>query len=1201
MRRRVRRFFTWVALLVMVTLIAGYWFVTDRARVRGFVEQQLSRELGARVTVGDARLSIFEGLRLDDVRVSAGVDDVPPIFEAKRLHISYDPRLLLQGKVGAERVVAVEPWFRLVEDLDRKRWNFQLLDRRGAMTPSPRASNDNSVLRLPEVLVRNARFDYAQIANGHESDVSTLHLEGQFTPDASGLYRFRVQSRGGAERAFPVAEGWLKSDGSAVHLTVNDVEFIDEIKTILPAQVRRYWDAHQLAGRLDELRLDLFRKPDRSAGYRVAADFRDVNLTVPPTTWMGPGDKARVQRWQDAYTRLGSPTLGGSAVAASIVNSMTPAPLRLEHVDARFVFTDEQVRIEKLLAYVEGNALLFSGTIEGYSAEAAMDLRVQSPPNQRLVMKESPTFVAAMPWPVQEIYYRFRPVGTADLHLQVTRAAGAEYPTLRGELNVRDANFVFDRFPYPVGRATGKFRFGNDPITKREMLEIVSVTGRGPEGGPNADAQLEVHGTISPLDETAGADISVVGKNVRAERRLIESLPPLTRKAVLNFDAHQTGTLPSFRGDFGCDVHRAVGLGQPWLITTRLDLADGSGVFKGFPYPLSGVSGSLKIYEDHVDIQSVKAPAGGGTLELNGAINWIRRNPVTDEPIVQPDLTIRTRGVAIDDKLLGAMPPSRRAFLKRLGLGGLLDIDGRIEASAPDSEEPAVDLKAKLTNGFARPPAVRVAIDDLRASVRIKGERADVDSFTGTLAGAAVTGTATAEQKGDDARVSAEAQIAGLRVEAAPLVALPPDAAKAIRSLHAKGDIDVTVRYGGDTDYEVAVRPRQLTVTPEVLPLRIDKLAGRIVVTPANVRLEKVTGRYGDAAVSLDGRIDPASGDAEVALAARDLKVDAAFSKALPAVLQNVVSTLGLSGPIAIDCPKLVLKQPTTRPVAPSRTNFESTLWLQKGAMDVSADVRDIVGRVNLTGEVVGDTLTRLDGRANVDDMTFAGRPVSRVSATLAKRPGEDLLRITGLSARVAGGQVGGQIETMLDRRDPRFALDLRVRGARVAELTGDPKGAVDTTLNGSLAMEGRWDDPASRRGRGDLLAEGKEMVKIPVVFGLMQVANLTVPSREPIKQAAVRYSVEGQRIRLDQIDLRSTQSVMAGDGMIDFAARSVDINLALADSAADAFPLFGDLIKNTRQDLLRIRLRGTLTGDATRGQAFNIFNSTVDEVKDGK
>ncbi|MGC4031447.1 MAG: hypothetical protein QM754_06885 [Tepidisphaeraceae bacterium] len=318
MIRRLRRLITLLALIVMVTLIGGYAFVTDRARVRKFAEDRLSRELGAKVTIGDARLSIFEGLRLTDLRIAANAPNAKPIFEAKQLVVSYDPRALLKGRVAADRIVAVEPKVRLIEDLDERRWNFQLLENRRPAGGALRGSDSAGLPALPEILVRNARFDYAQIENGRETDVGTLHLEGAFTPDATGRYRFRVQSRGGAEHAFPVAEGSVKSDGSAVHLVVNDVEFVDEIKSILPANVRRYWQEHQLAGRLDEVAIDLFRKPDGHAGYRVTTDCAGVSLIIPPTRWMGPNDQAQVKSWKDAYAgaRLADARqLGGRAVA----------------------------------------------------------------------------------------------------------------------------------------------------------------------------------------------------------------------------------------------------------------------------------------------------------------------------------------------------------------------------------------------------------------------------------------------------------------------------------------------------------------------------------------------------------------------------------------------------------------------------------------------------------------------------------------------------------------------------------------------------------------------------------------------------------------------------------------------------------------------------------------------------------------------
>src|SRR5688572_14976043 len=74
-RQRSLRRHVWmvVLLITLCTIIWAYWTITDSNRVRDMAESTLSRLVGGRVEVGSATLSIFEGLRLRDVRVY--VDD----------------------------------------------------------------------------------------------------------------------------------------------------------------------------------------------------------------------------------------------------------------------------------------------------------------------------------------------------------------------------------------------------------------------------------------------------------------------------------------------------------------------------------------------------------------------------------------------------------------------------------------------------------------------------------------------------------------------------------------------------------------------------------------------------------------------------------------------------------------------------------------------------------------------------------------------------------------------------------------------------------------------------------------------------------------------------------------------------------------------------------------------------------------------
>src|SRR4051794_6487275 len=143
---RARRLGMVVLLLILSAIIFGYGYLTDSDRVRHMAEAYLSSLVGGRVKVGGATLSVFEGLRLDDVRVF--VDDFPgppgaagaanarspisaadaEVFSARTFIIQYDFRSMLRGQLEATQIVAEKPHVRLTRDVERRTWNFQRMD-----------------------------------------------------------------------------------------------------------------------------------------------------------------------------------------------------------------------------------------------------------------------------------------------------------------------------------------------------------------------------------------------------------------------------------------------------------------------------------------------------------------------------------------------------------------------------------------------------------------------------------------------------------------------------------------------------------------------------------------------------------------------------------------------------------------------------------------------------------------------------------------------------------------------------------------------------------------------------------------------------------------------------------------------------------------------------------------------------------------
>lgn len=1206
-RSPLRSLATFTLLVVLTTIIIVYLHVTDPTRVRLFAQKYIANMTGGSVTIGRASLSIFEGLRLDNLRISTMEGGHPtPLLDAKSFQVHFDLRALLAGHFAAEQVLALEPHVYFVEDVDHNQWSFQRLERPPAKPgPSGPPVKTGGVM-FSEMLVRNARIDYAQIINGVRSEVGTLNFEGQIAPGDQNLYRFRMQSRGGDSATFPIAEGWLKPDGSQVGLVVRDVAFVDEIKTILPAVVRRFWEEHHLAGRMSQTRVNYFRKPDGKAGFKVETVLDNVKMTLPPTAWMGVQESDRIRRWQSACRIMSSPALGGSAVANSIGNAMTPSGLQFDQVDGTFVFTDEKITIDEVVARFENNRFKVTGDIGGYDTGAAMNVRVESLKKQNIFIPESPAYIASMPWPVQQIYYRFHPQGGCAFWFHARRAAGQHKPVLDGEIAIKDASFIFDRVPYPLQHGYGTIRLGTDAATGEQTLELASIRVRGIDGGANENASLQITGNISPLDERAGFDIRIAGHNLKSEPRMIQSLPPLTRAAVEGLDPQHTGKLPAFDCDFVSDVSSAIGVRKPVIATTTLNVTHASGAIKDFPYPLRDASAVMTVYDDHLDLTSLKTKHGNAALALSGTINWQRRDPATHALIVQPDLHIVATDVPIDADLLAALPEQKRNWLRSVGLGGKLDVDGTITGPTVTTDQTALDLAVTLRQGTMHPKGTTVPLTDVHAAGRMTAVGMTLTALAGKFENAAVQGTGTVRWDKDAPSATAAVRATNVAIDDALLAVLPDATRRKVAAFQAKGVIDADLDYAAaeTTDYRLALHPRYIDFTPDFFPVAMKNVHGDIIIEPQRVRLIDITATRDKAVLVASGTIDRTSGQARLSLAGRDWQLDDAVRHALPAGVHDFVDSIRLTGGIAFDCPALQMylapdaPGPATR--AASTDAFDASVWLQKASIDSGPTAHDVNGLIKLAGTVDGGGLKTLNGSIDIDSLDVAGRQVTRLTADLRKPGDRNVLQVSKIDARLAGGVVAGRVETVMDKSDPRFAVALQIRDAKIGELTGDAQ-AIEGRLTGSLQMEGRWDDATRRRGRGDAVVEGRDMYHVPVVFGFMQIANLSLPNDAPLRRAGLRYSIDGQKMTLEQIDLRSANSAMQGNGTIDFGTKQVQMTLSLADSPADAVPVFGPLFKSARQDLLQIKIRGTLQNPTVNAQAFSTFSTTVDEVMKGK
>ncbi len=127
--------------IFFVIIIGGYWVITDADRVRRMAESYLSQIVGGKVEVQRAELSLFEGLRLDGVKVSVRDErrNDALVFTAQTLLMKCSLQDLINGKLDASQLVALNPNVWLCEDTSRRdrRWNFQRLVQAPSQPPAP--------------------------------------------------------------------------------------------------------------------------------------------------------------------------------------------------------------------------------------------------------------------------------------------------------------------------------------------------------------------------------------------------------------------------------------------------------------------------------------------------------------------------------------------------------------------------------------------------------------------------------------------------------------------------------------------------------------------------------------------------------------------------------------------------------------------------------------------------------------------------------------------------------------------------------------------------------------------------------------------------------------------------------------------------------------------------------------------------------
>ncbi|MAO24895.1 MAG: hypothetical protein CMJ35_14995 [Phycisphaerae bacterium] len=717
-RRWVRR-----ALIVLIglplLLLGVVLIVGQTSAMKSFVEPILASQLGVDVKTGSIKLGADGTIMIRDaVFSSENIDgDAGDLIEIPRATIDIHWGGLISGGVQVSSIEIENPILRVSQDTQTGRVNLAEM----------KFESDGGGGATPAIELRGGTLEIGEHHDGQYEKLKTLSLMGRIErADGDGVSRFALvalPTEPGIRDPSSIAVGGvIKLDGQispdGVTGQLDGVRLQDWPAAFVPSRSRGMYERLGLAGELAPTRLNI--NSDGEVEVTLTLDGVSLNLPIDERgTMTGSGNLLRMRQ-----TR-GTIAFGTRGLVADL-NGL----------------------IDELEYDVELN-------YRGLDAQSPFDAVLST--EFRLDGQFRPA--KFLPENVISKLERFdNPVADVDAVVQVERGQDQQI-RVSGRAQLSNGSATYKKFSYRFNELEGVISF--DP----DKLVVERITGVGPTG-----ATLHAEGLFSPLGEESVVELKLRVDGVPIDRYLLgaldeeqqelvgalfdeesyasllsdglllqeqdrEELTALRRVVWDRLDQWRDGvdgdraqrdqlaaqlsaidrklSTPafSFGGSANVDVvlrrHPERPSDNRWTTDVLVKLPRAGLVSGNFPLPIVAHDVEIMINEDRVELTGGRySGLDGGTAQVTALIDRTK-------PDTKPTVTIRARGISIDDRLIAAIPGyydeqsedpddiSLRRILDRLRLGGNVDCDAII---GPRSDNRlGYDVEATISRGYARP------------------------------------------------------------------------------------------------------------------------------------------------------------------------------------------------------------------------------------------------------------------------------------------------------------------------------------------------------------------------------------------------------------------------------------------------------------------------------------------------------------------
>ena len=310
-------------------------------------------------------------------------------------------------------------------------------------------------------------------------------------------------------------------------------------------------------------------------------------------------------------------------------------PFALSDITLAFQADRSGVRFDGLEAHAGSTLLRGNGRYAGWTTKSDFDLLLEA---ERLVVGRH--WEGLLPESMASQWSKLLPAGEVDVRAQVARRGGVIDPNV--SLRCRNVSITHYRFPYRLDRTVGTVVLEGQTLT-------IHLTGQA--GGHPVQVQGSFRTVAAaPANHEPGGTygkLEVRGDGMRIDDALLAAMPPQSADIIRVLRA--SGTF-----DFVFQHDRSPQLSGGSANSLGIRLTQCSMSYAGFPYPLSNVSGSVRMDRGHWTLRDISGSNDTGIVRCSGML--VPRGD-TDGELT---LHLTGSGVVLERELRDSLPAGMR-------------------------------------------------------------------------------------------------------------------------------------------------------------------------------------------------------------------------------------------------------------------------------------------------------------------------------------------------------------------------------------------------------------------------------------------------------------------------------------------------------------------------------------------------------------